>query len=102
MMELSLSQLAILFPAFVLVDGNAVVLDSGPSLNRRLPALVPGEFLFAHLRAPGWDRQPDLDYWADNCLQIELRSIDGHLVLAGAALRSGNRYLLALNHMPAM
>lgn len=101
MIRLSANQIGVLFPAFAMVDNQAMVQECGPSLRRLFPALNAGEFLFDHFACTAWERNPNLDYWVENGGPIQLHSRDDKFVLAGTVLRSGLSYLFALNHVPA-
>ena len=100
MIDLSIKQIGVLFPAFILVDGEAIVQECGPSLRRLFPALSAGEFLFDHFTSPAWDRDPCLDSLVKDGGPIQLHSSAGKYVLAGAVLKSGVSFLFALSHMP--
>jgi len=95
MIELSAEQYGVLFPAFILVDDQAVVQQCGPSIRRLIPDLAEGTPLLDHFGSPAWDRNPSLDYWAESGGPIWFHSSDGKFVLAGVACRSGKHFLFA-------
>jgi signal transduction histidine kinase/CheY-like chemotaxis protein len=100
MIELSLLQLAQLFPAYVLVDQNARIVKVGPSVDRLIPGLVAGTCLFDHLKPEPDGGLCELERFADRHDVIHLRSMDGRFALAGQVLRFKAGYMIALSHAP--
>ncbi|WP_353231002.1 ATP-binding protein [Novosphingobium sp.] len=95
------AQLALLFPSYMLVDTQLVLLQVGPGLCKDMDGPRPGDNLIDYFHWSGDDPVNDFAQIAANAEFLRLTCRQGRAQRDGLAVPVKSGYLLAMNQIPA-
>lgn len=94
-------RLGALFPAFMRVDRDGVIVAAGPALRRHVPDLVCPARLTDHFLFESGSDVSQLDKLARGGQLLQVVARQAHIRLSGSVLRVAGGYLLAMRHVPS-